>query len=528
MQIRIGRQILRHPSGAHAQGFCGFQVVGSIFNQHAAARMYPLTRQQLAQQRPGRLRPQLAVDPHGFDRNMLGEMPVQPEMAHHIMRIPARRIGQQDLATWQTPEQPPQASLGTDHVAQVLEDMRLVQEVLHPHVVMLDHPQQGCSVTLPVCEAHCIHSVRVGSLACVAEHPCHKCIHVRINRRENRMRRVVQCVVEVEQPNRCRHLIEWFGAFYHWLSGRIMKSRIAVLLIACLILPFHWAYAENNATLSVSALVNVPQRGTLYRVTHQGNTTYLFGTIHVGKPAFFPLEAEVTHALSRASKLVLEIDIRNNAPFEAALQKHGLYTNGDTVERHLSADSMRQLQQELQPTGIEFEQVKRMKPWLLANMLTGLDLERHGYQRNHGIEVFLLSLAGTKTVLELESAEYQMSLFDSMPDAMQEQYLRETLAELRDGNAMKKAQALIEAWANANSDALEKLLRESLQEKTSSSEFMHRVLLDKRNPQMAARIEELLRNEETTFVGVGLLHMVGETGVPTLLRQRGYEVEKLY
>jgi uncharacterized protein YbaP (TraB family) len=37
-----------------------------------------------------------------------------------------------------------------------------------------------------------------------------------------------------------------------------------------------------------------------------------------------------------------------------------------------------------------------------------------------------------------------------------------------------------------------------------------------------------MKSEGTTFVGVGLLHLVGEDGVPKLLQQRGYEVEKLY
>ena len=310
-----------------------------------------------------------------------------------------------------------------------------------------------------------------------------------------------------------------------------MKSAIIVLLSACLGLLSGSAYAENNAIPAATAQVStIPQRGTLYRVRHQGNTSYLFGTIHVGKPTFFPLEAEVTRALSRASKLVLEIDIRHPEPFRTALQKHGLYANGDSIERHLSADSMTRLQQALQEAGVTLEQVRNMKPWLVTNMLIGLDLERHGYQRSQGIEVFLLSLADaqTKAVQELETAEYQMSLFDSMSDAVQEQYLRENLAELHDGNALKKAQALIDAWESANGDALEAMMRDSLQEKSASAEFTHRVLLEKRNPEMANKIEALLRNDETTFVGVGLLHMVGETGVPTLLRQRGYEVEKLY
>lgn len=312
-----------------------------------------------------------------------------------------------------------------------------------------------------------------------------------------------------------------------------MKSKFVFLLSAVLAFLSVPACAENNATPPIAAQAAAQAaaqpRGTLYRVRHRGSTTYLFGTIHVGKPAYFPLEPQVTSALSSASKLVLEIDIRNNAPFQSALEKHGVYANGDTIDRHVSSDTLLMLRQALHLADISYERVRHMKPWLLANMLIGLDLEHNGYQRRHGAEVFLLSLAGqTKAVQELETAEYQMSLFDSMPDSVQEKYLRENLTELRDGNAIRKAQTLIEAWASANGDALEELMRESLQEKTTSAEFMHRVLLDKRNPEMAEKIESLLRDGETTFVGVGLMHMLGETSVPTLLRQRGYEVEKLY
>lgn len=309
-----------------------------------------------------------------------------------------------------------------------------------------------------------------------------------------------------------------------------MKFGVIVLLCVWLALLSSPVNAENNVAPTVAARSSPPQRGTLYRIRHRESTIYLFGTIHVGKPAFYPLEPEVTDALSRAGKLVLEIDIRHNTPFETALQKHGMYAAGDTVDRHLSAGSRAQLEQALQSAGIDFARVKHLKPWLLANMLVSLALEHNGYQRRHGIETVLLSLVDGQatTVQGLESAEYQMALFDSMPDAMQEQYLLENLADLRDGNAINKAQSLIDAWAGANGDALETLLRESLQEKTASADFTRRILLDKRNPEMAAKIEGMLNEGETTFIGVGLLHMVGTNSVPALLRQRGYAVEKLY
>jgi uncharacterized protein YbaP (TraB family) len=312
-----------------------------------------------------------------------------------------------------------------------------------------------------------------------------------------------------------------------------MKNKIIFLLsvLSGFFLPL--AHGANNVAAiapSVQQSTAAPQRGTLYRVRYQNNTAYLFGTIHVGKPAFFPLETEVTRALAHAGKLVVEIDIRNSEPFQQALKKHGLYAAGGRIDQRLSAESLRRLRLALEKFGIPFEDIAHMKPWLVANMLIAFDLERQGYQRSDGIEYFLLSFAKeqTKTVQELESAEYQLSLYDGMPEAEQEQYLRENLAEIDDGNALKKAQALIDAWASANGKAFDDLLQESLNEKTISSKFMHRVLLDKRNPEMAEKIEVLLKNEESTFVGVGLLHLIGETGLPTLLRQRGYEVEKLY
>lgn len=310
-----------------------------------------------------------------------------------------------------------------------------------------------------------------------------------------------------------------------------MKNRFVILLSALAGFFLPAVHAENNAAPQAAAqATSTPSRGALYRIRHQGNTSYLFGTIHVGKPSYLPLEGEVAQALARAGKLVLEIDVRNDAPFQGALQKHGMYASDDKVDRHLSPDSLMQLKHALQRFDIPYENVQQMKPWLLANLLMGLDLERNGYRRQYGIEFFLLSVADrqAKAVQELESAEYQMSLYADMTDAMQEQYLRESLMEIGSGSALRKAQALIDAWADANGDAMEDVLRQSLKETTLSSEFTQRVLLDKRNPEMADKIEALLKNDESSFVGVGLLHLLGERGVPTLLRQRGYHVEKVF
>jgi uncharacterized protein len=306
---------------------------------------------------------------------------------------------------------------------------------------------------------------------------------------------------------------------------------IAALLssLAALLLPT--AHAKDNAARLAPAQVasvGAPARGALYRVQHHGRTSYLFGTIHVGTPDFALLGVEVAQALAQSGKLVLELDVRNDALLQVALQKHGLYSDGAGIEGHVAADTLALLKKALDGFDIPLANVRHMKPWLLANLLMGLDLDRNGFRRQHGAEYVLLAAAPGKQVMPLETAEYQMSLFDSMAAALQEEYLRETLAELGDGNAMKKARALIDAWANADRDKLDQLWQESRTDPSRSSEFTHRVLLDQRNPEMANKVESLLREDDSSFVGVGLLHLIGDTGLPALLRARGYLVEKMY
>ncbi|MNR82653.1 TraB family protein [compost metagenome] len=293
------------------------------------------------------------------------------------------------------------------------------------------------------------------------------------------------------------------------------------------------AHAEQPVAKNLAPAAQkqaTPKRGTLYRVSYRGNTSYLFGTIHVGKTAFYPLEPQVTRALTAAQKLVIEVDIRNTEAMRLAIMRHGLYPDGQTINQHLSADATAQLRQALRRAGTPFESVARMKPWMVANLLLVQEMARNGFPSEQGIELHFLAIAAKqkKTVQELETADYQLSLFDSMNDAEQEQYLVENLTELASGVAMQKALELINAWQSADAQALDRALLDMQKGATASDRFLQQVLLDKRNPNMAKQVEALLKTDKTSFVAVGALHLLGEQGVPSLLQQRGYQVQKIY
>lgn len=275
---------------------------------------------------------------------------------------------------------------------------------------------------------------------------------------------------------------------------------------------------------------NLPRRGQLYKVTLDGKTSYLFGTIHVGKDGFYPLDAEVSRALQNSRALVIELDIRENASFQKAMALHGRYPAGDKVQNHLQPQTLEKLAPALAKAGMSLQSVQQFKPWLIANLLVGVELDARGFKRAQAVEYALLAAAQEqdKAVRQLESAEYQLGLFDTLDARQQEQYLVESLADLESGTAMKKSLALIEAWNAADIPGIQAAWRTATSGNSIAAEFMQRVLLGKRNPEMAANIERIMQQDQVAFVGVGLLHLIGEDGLPQLLKRRGYQVEQLY
>ncbi len=284
------------------------------------------------------------------------------------------------------------------------------------------------------------------------------------------------------------------------------------------------------AASAASRAPDARRQGALFRVTRNKQVSYLFGTVHVGTTAFYPLAPEVRRALADAGQLVVELDTRASDAFARAVDRHGSYRGGDSVRQHLSSDTLARLTAALHAQGISVSSVAHLKPWLLANLLMGLELERHGYRRSQGVESVLLTSAqrqGT-AVAELESADYQLALFDTLGHADGERYLREALLALSDGSSLRRARAVMTAWSSGDAAALDALIADATDGDSVMAAFTRSTLLGRRNPEMAARIEQIMQHGHTTFVGVGLLHLLGANGLPQLLSRRGYQVERMY
>jgi len=304
----------------------------------------------------------------------------------------------------------------------------------------------------------------------------------------------------------------------HWLR-----------LISAAVLVAAYAAAAIAAAPALDARQDAPKRGLLYEIRSGGNPVYLFGTLHVGKPEFYPLSRQTNRALADSQRLYLEVNLTDTTTVNAETAAAAMYGDGITLDQKLPAALMEKVSARLARYQFPQQVALKMKPWMLGHTLLLLEAKRRGYDPELASEFYLLRYAGAarKEILGLETLSAQFAVFDRMSQAQQEAFLEQTLSELDDSRFESRLKALFDAWANADARALEDELQyEKTQDSVFASILLPR-LIDERNRAMADKIADIARSGLKSFVAVGALHLVGKEGIVELLRRRGLVVREL-
>jgi len=265
----------------------------------------------------------------------------------------------------------------------------------------------------------------------------------------------------------------------------------------------------------------------LWKVRSKTNTVYLLGSIHLLKKEMYPLDRKIEEAFQQSDVLAVEANL--NGPIQLDLQKmleKAIYSdNGDTLEGHVSAETYEVVKKKAGELGIPFELLTKQKPWFLGLMFTSVGFLKLGFDPAYGIDQYFLSKAtGKKTVLELESLDYQLNLLSNFSDRDQEKFL---LMALKDLDTLgQDVDKFLRAWATGDTKGLERMATQSMTEDSRLSS-VHEVLIYDRNKKMVSRIEEYLKTKEAYFVVVGAAHLIGEKGIVELLKSKGYSVEQM-
>ncbi|MFL6621138.1 MAG: TraB/GumN family protein [Sulfurifustis sp.] len=272
-----------------------------------------------------------------------------------------------------------------------------------------------------------------------------------------------------------------------------------------------------------------PKRGFLYEVKRGAKVAYVFGTIHVGRPDFYPLNLPVTRALTAAKYLAVEANVSDPAAVAKEVTQYAIYPDSMTLDRELPPAMMKKVSAVLDQYHLPRDQTMKMRPWMLALTLSLLQATQAGYDPQWAAESYLLGIAKSqkKPIVEVEGLRRQMDLFTGLSSEQQFAFLDRTLDELEDGEAKRELIAFVDAWTKADAAALEHEWNRLQKSHDGSDRFVIDKLLIERNGFMAGRIEEYLRSGDTYFVAIGAMHLIGEKSVIALLRQRGYQVRGL-
>jgi hypothetical protein len=262
-------------------------------------------------------------------------------------------------------------------------------------------------------------------------------------------------------------------------------------------------------------------RGVMWRVTRDGRTSWLFGTLHVGKPAWRRFGPQVAAALRAADVLALEIDPADPALIEALseLQAPAL----------LSEPLQARLNQAYERACVSPESLAQLHPVLQATTLMVLEARWLGMDPSYAMEQLLATQVRAlgRRVVSLETAAQQKAAL--VPEDPQEalSVLEQSLAQLEDQSARRVLAKMTQAWERGDLAALEDYESWCECAANEAEKAFMRKLNDERNPPLADGIEAQHQKGQRVFAAVGALHMTGPQSLPLLLKQRGFKVERV-
>lgn len=269
-------------------------------------------------------------------------------------------------------------------------------------------------------------------------------------------------------------------------------------------------------------------RGFLWRIRKGGRTSWLYGTIHLGRLEWVFPGPKVREALRASDVAAFELDFSDPALVQRLQDGLGAAAR-DPAAPLLPDDLAARLRRQLQAACAPPELQEALPPEMLAATLTLMAARRDGLDAGYAVDPALAQLARRegKEVVSLETPEQQIGLLRSESAAELREGLDKMLGDLERGRARPLLRRVALAWEQGRAAELSGYRRWCECARTPQERRALKALLDDRNGPMAERIDALHTSGKTVFAAVGSLHMFGPAALPSLLAARGYEVARV-
>ena len=263
-------------------------------------------------------------------------------------------------------------------------------------------------------------------------------------------------------------------------------------------------------------------RGLLWELSRPGvPVSYLFGTLHSEDPDVVQLAAPVQQAFDAAQAVVLEVLLDMDAMKLSSTAM--LMMDGGSLKDIAGEPLFTKAAAAMRVRGMPDLLTEHMQPWAVAVTLsmpapeTGQVLDLILYER---------ALQAEKQVHALETIKEQLDIFTKMPLSDQLILLKDAVENFDGIDALHAK--LLSAWKQRDLARIVAISEADMAKggERFAADFEQRLIVS-RNHLMAERMQPYLKQGKA-FVAVGALHLPGETGLLSLLEQRGYTVRVIY
>lgn len=310
-------------------------------------------------------------------------------------------------------------------------------------------------------------------------------------------------------------------AWMRWLLALALGASAVVAAAETTCPP---APPQITPDLITQAIPFAKDRGWLWAIRKDGRTSYLYGTLHVGRAQWMAPGPGLKRALQATDVLALELD-----PLDPEVQR-ALATANENVRRQLSAATAQRLKASWEAACLPPTDFTRGAPELRAFELMIAAAQREGLSPFYGSEILLSLVAKviSREVVSLETAARQIEAILARDDAEAERLVADTLDDVEQGKLRIVMARTAEVWEQGDLATLARYGEWCECMDTDSERQLMKRLLEDRNPGLADAVDRLHTQGRSVLAAVGALHLPGPAGMVSLLEKKGYAVRRVH
>lgn len=305
-----------------------------------------------------------------------------------------------------------------------------------------------------------------------------------------------------------------------------MKN-LAILFVSFLLGTIGCKPAEKAVAYTPENIVPT-EKSLVWKISGKGlkKPSFLYGTIHMIPKDQFELPEPVREGLDKVRRVAFEIDMKEmtNLRSQMSLITKSFMAGGKTLKDLLNEEDYALVRAKMAEKGLPAGMFERMKPMFLSTLFSSDESSPMGGGSVTSVEMELFKMSKNRRLESagLETAAYQMSVFDSIPYTAQAQMLVDGLRSMDSlSTGEDQLDEMLRMYRDQDISAMQSMIGED-----SGMGQYEDILLVKRNQNWIPVMARMMADKPTLFA-VGAGHLGGKFGVVALLRKEGYRVESI-